>query len=102
MRILRRSELRNAALAGLAAALSIIALFLLLVVRTNNVQRYKQHVSDNCMAIEAIKTNIRQTLVVSRDRALLRDGVDASARAAIIANYQKELDRYSPIECPSP
>lgn len=102
MRIIRRPELRNAALASLAAGLAIMALCLLLVVRTSNTQAFRRQAAHNCESIEAIKTNIRETFMVSMHRALERDNLDAGQRAAVVAAYEKELERYAPTKCPSP
>lgn len=102
MRILRRPELRNAALASIAAGLAIVALCLLLVVRTNNTQQFRQLAFSNCQAIESIKTNIRETFMVSRSMVLERDDLDEAQIVAIVAAYDREIARYSPDECPSP
>lgn len=102
MRIWRRPELRLFTIASMAAALALAALCLLLVHRTVTAQKFREQSASNCMAIEAIKENIRETFIVSRARALERDNLDAAQRAAVVAAYQRELERYAASECPNP
>jgi hypothetical protein len=102
MRIIRRPELRTLTIAGMAAALAIIALCLLLVWRTQSAQTFREQSAANCQAIEQIKTSIRETFMVSLHRQLERDNLDAAERATIRKSYEEELSRYAPVECPSP
>lgn len=109
MRIIRRPELRTLAIATTGAAIGIVALCLLLVWRTSNAQQFRDQAQvvrtqsiQNCRAIEQIKTNIRETFMVSLHRALERDNLDAAERSALRQAYDDEITRYAPHECRIP
>ena len=102
MRIWRRTELRTLAFAGLAAGLAIIALCLILVVRTSTSQQFRTQTATNCQSIEDLKATIRATFLEAQARALDRENLDASQRRAVIDAYAKELVRYRADECPTP
>lgn len=95
-------ENRVLTIAGIAAALSIIALCVLLVGRVTVNQRFQEQTATNCQSIEELKGTIRATFMEAQARALERDNLDAAQLRAIHNAYDKELARYAPEECPNP
>jgi hypothetical protein len=98
-RLLHR-ENRVLTIAGIAAALAIIALCLLLVARVNVTRQFDKQTVTNCQAIEQIKTSIRATFMESQARALARPQLDPAQATAIREAYERELARYAPRKCP--
>lgn len=101
-RLLKRAELRPFTIAAVAAAVAIVALCLTLIVRTNQGEQYRQQTAANCQAIEDIKTRIRGTFQDARRRVAQRTDIDPAQRAAALAYYDRELERYAATDCPKP
>jgi translation initiation factor 6 (eIF-6) len=94
--------LRLFTVACVAAVLAVSALFGLLVHRTITAQKFREQTSSNCAAIESLKDALRATLMEGEARALARPELDAAQRAAIQASYDREINRYAPVKCPTP
>lgn len=101
MRMLRRPELRVLTIASAAAALAIVSLCLLLLLRTGTTEKFREQTVANCQAINGIKEQIRATFMDARDRALARTDLDATIKEAIRRNYDREIDRYKADDCPT-
>lgn len=101
-RMLRRSDLRALLVAGVAAALASVALGLTIIVRTNQGEEFRRQTSTNCQAVEKLKARIRDTFQDGKERAEHNLALDPVQRAAVLAYYDRELERYAADDCPSP
>jgi recombinational DNA repair protein (RecF pathway) len=93
-------ENRVLTVAGVAAALSIIALCLLLVARVNVTREFDKQTVTNCRSVERLKEAIRATLMEGEARALARPELGPAQLRAIRQAYDREIARYAPRKCP--
>lgn len=100
MRIIRRSDLRVLFLAGLAAAMAMVALGLTLVFRTSQSEQFRRQTETNCRQVENLKTAITSVLIDGKTTALQRTQ-DPAIRKAIESYYDRQLARFAPDSCPT-
>ena len=102
MRLVRNHELRLLVIAAFAAALSVVAMCVSIIVRTNQTDQFRQQVASNCRGLEAIKTQIRGVFQENLDAVERRNGLDAVQRRAIVDYYTRQIKRFRPLDCPNP
>ena len=102
MRLIRNHELRLLVIAAAAACLSIVALCVSIIVRTNQTQQFREQVATNCMGFEAIKTQIRGVFQDNRASLTPRTDLTAAQRRAILDYYTRQIKRFKPLDCPNP
>lgn len=101
-RIVRRPDLRVLTIAALAAIISVCALGLTLIARTNQGEQYRKQTAANCRAVESLKTRIRDTFKDAQARAASNPNLPPSVRKSVLAYYDRELARYAARPCPHP
>lgn len=95
----RRANIRLI-LASVAALLSVAALGLTLVYRINTNNQLRKQTVSNCQDIENLKAAITGVLIDSKITSLNR-AADPAIRKAIEQYYGRQLDRFSPDQCPN-
>lgn len=101
-RIWRNREVRVLSLSATAAALAIIALLGLLIVRTTNAQQYRRQTADNCAQINLLKSAIREVLNDAERESLRRPGITADQVDFITDYYSRQRMRFADDECIQP
>lgn len=89
----------NLLLSAIAASLAVLSFGVLIVYRASLAQEIRDQGMSNCLAIEQLKTRIREGIVDRRDTALREPGLDVSVQVAIRVYYKRAVKRYSPQSC---
>lgn len=88
------------AVSAVLALLSLVALCLVLLIRTNQNQEFKEQAAANCRQINLVKSAIRMVFDDSEQAALERDGLDESQRTLVIEYYARQRARFADDQCP--
>jgi hypothetical protein len=102
MRLLRNHEVRILLVASVAAAIAISTLCLLVVVRVNQTQKFREVTASNCLGLEAVKGEIRGVFEDNLARTEARTDLSTPERTAIVEYYHRQIRRFAPHDCPSP
>ena len=94
----RDQGLRLLLLSGVLAVVSLVALCLVLLIRTNQNQEFREQATKNCQQINLLKSAIRQVLDESEAEALKRD-LDEGRQSFIIEYYARQRARFADDEC---
>jgi len=100
MRLVRNHELRLLVIAAFAAALSVVAMCVSIIVRTNQTEQFRQQVASNCRGLESIKTQIRGVFQDNLASVESRTDLDPVQRRAIVEYYTRQIKRFKPLDCP--
>jgi len=102
MRLVRNHELRLLIIAAVAAAVSVVALSVSIVVRSNQTEQFRKQVATDCVALEAIKEQIRGVFEDNKEAVRSRAILTPRQKAAFTRYYNRQLARFAPNDCPSP
>jgi hypothetical protein len=102
MRLLRNHEVRILLVAAFAAALAIVAMLLMVVVRINQTEKLREVTASNCRGLEAVKGEIRGVFEDNLERTQARTDLSVTERTAIVEYYNRQIRRFAPHDCPSP
>lgn len=89
------------ALCAASAALAVAAMGATLVYRANVSNEFRRHTSEQCHALEAVKSAIRlvfQDNLTALERR--RKTVDPAQYRIAHDYYQRQLERFNPTQCP--
>lgn len=92
--------MRLLAISAVMAMLSLVALCLVLLIRTNQSQEFREQASHNCRQLNLVKSAIRMVFDDSEQAALKRDGLDESQRTFVIEYYARQRARFADDHCP--
>lgn len=101
-RVWQNHGLRLLVFSAVLAIMALFALCLVLLIRTNQTQEFRNQSLQNCANIERIRSDIRATLLASKLRLQARTDLDPAQKAKGLANLNLELERYAPIDCSQP
>ena len=96
---IRNNSTRLLLAAAVIAVLALVALCLVLLIRTNQNQEFKQQAVQNCRQINVLKSAIRAAVDESQRTALNRAGLEPVQRQFIIEYYERQRDRFRPDDC---
>jgi ABC-type bacteriocin/lantibiotic exporter with double-glycine peptidase domain len=82
------------------AILSLVALCMVLLIRTNQSQEFKVQAAENCRQINVLKAALVDSIDQAEQRALARS--DNNLRAEIREYYVRQRMRFEQDECPKP
>lgn len=94
-----RSSNMNLLFSSMVAAVALLALGASIAYRASVAQQFRNQAIANCLAIETLKTAIRNGLIEREAQAVKQPGLDVATLAAIRATYRHEIARYAPAEC---
>lgn len=100
-RVWTNHGLRLLAFSAVLALMSLMALCLVLLIRTNQTQEFKAQASQNCRQINLLKGALRAVLLESETTALAREGLTADQVVTITDYFERQRARFANDKCPS-
>ena len=98
-RVWTNHGLRLLAVSAVLACLSLVALCLVLLIRTNQTQEFREQSAENCRQINVLKTALRETLADGERASLNSVGGDIERRRIIMEYYQRQRNRFADDTC---
>ena len=98
-RVWQNHGMRLLAISAVFACLSLVALCLVLLIRTNQTQEFREQSAQNCRQINVLKASLRQTLDDGERVGLERAGDDIERRRFIMDYYKRQRERFADDQC---
>jgi hypothetical protein len=96
---MRTNGARLLIFAAVCAIFSLVALCLVLLIRTNQNQEFKEQAAQNCRELNVVKGAIRAVLMDGQSEAL--EHVEPAQHAFVREYYARQLLRFADDKCPT-